>query len=112
MLANKGIPFASWVWQLLPLHIEFVLFGFVGQLVIGVAFWILPRFTGGKRGNEMRYCVVILCLNLGLWLAGSSEWLWFPGWFLLVGRVLEGLAAVLFVINSWPRVKPSSSRQP
>ncbi|MEZ4614036.1 MAG: hypothetical protein R2867_00780 [Caldilineaceae bacterium] len=44
LLAHKGIPFAPWLWRLLPAHMEFLLLGWTLQLAMGVAFWILPRF--------------------------------------------------------------------
>lgn len=106
LLANKGILFAAWIWKLLPLHIEFLMFGFISQLVMGIAFWILPRFSGGLRGNESNYWVTIIFMNIGLWMVGGESWFGQPGWLLLVGRVFEGLAALLFTLNSWLRVKP------
>jgi hypothetical protein len=106
LLANKGILIAAWIWKLLPLHIEFLLFGFISQLVMGIAFWILPRFSGGSRGNEKNYWVSIIFMNLGVWMVGGEGGFGQPGWLLLVGRVFEGIAALLFILNSWLRVKP------
>lgn len=44
LLWNKGVAFAPFVWRLLPLHIEASLVGWVVQLVMGVAYWMFPRF--------------------------------------------------------------------
>ena len=53
LLANKGIPFAPFVWGLLPAHIEFLLLGWFLQLAFGVAYWILPRLgRASGRGKE------------------------------------------------------------
>ena len=30
-------------WSLLPVHVELMLFGWLVQLAMGVAYWILPR---------------------------------------------------------------------
>ena len=107
MLANKGIPFADWLWRLLPAHMDILLFGFVIQLAIGFAFWILPRYRGGSRGNENVVWVAVVLLNLGIWtitIAGSFN---FSGLWMVTGRVLEGVAAVLFVFQIWKRIRPS-----
>jgi hypothetical protein len=40
------------LWMLLPFHVEFELLGEIVQLVMGVFFWILPRFSNSPmRGN-------------------------------------------------------------
>lgn len=107
MLANKGIPFADWLWRLLPAHMDILLFGFVIQLAIGFAFWILPRYRGGSRGNENVVWVAVVLLNLGIWtitIAGSFN---FSGLWMVTGRLLEGVAAILFVFQIWKRIRPS-----
>jgi heme/copper-type cytochrome/quinol oxidase subunit 1 len=109
MLTNKGQPFASWIWRLLPVHIELLLFGFVVQFVMGIAYWIFPRFVGGSRGNEQNYWISIVLLNLAIWVISCAAWFMLPGLYVMIGRVLEGGSALLFLINSWRRVKPSHS---
>ena len=44
ILLHKATPFYPPLWRLLSLHIELLLFGWTVQLVMGVAFWIFPRF--------------------------------------------------------------------
>ena len=52
ILAQKGISYYPLVWNLFPIHMEFLLIGWFAQLAMGVAFWILPRFSSGQpRGN-------------------------------------------------------------
>ena len=109
LLANKGFPFAPWVWNLLPIHVDFLLFGFVVQLVMGVAFWMLPRFSGGSRGTVMVGWMAIAFLNLGLWMLACQALFELPGSIIIASRAFEGLAGVLFVSNIWMRVKPTSS---
>ena len=110
MLANKGMSYGAWTWRLLPLHVEFLLLGFICQLVIGIAYWILPRFLDGSRGNLAQYRASLICLNLGVWAAGCYGAFGLPGWVLLAGRVLEGFAVFLFLINAWLRVKSSFAK--
>ncbi len=107
LLFNKGVPLGAWVWRLLPAHIEFLLLGWTLHLIIGVAFWILPRFARGpKRGNENLAWAALLLLNLGIWLVGVVPiWLNLPV-LTLVGRLAEAGAAASFAVHAWPRVKP------
>jgi hypothetical protein len=105
MLANKGLPFAPWVWNLLPVHIDILLFGFVIQLAIGMAYWILPRYRGGSRGNEIVLWITVGLLNLGIWMVTFIGLLNLPGQWLAVGRLLEGIAAVLFAFQAWRRIR-------
>ena len=95
------------MWQLLPMHIEFVLVGWTMQLAMGVGFWILPRFIhGAARGDERLVWLAYLVLNAGVLTVGIGAWLEVPRVILLVGRSAELLAALLFALHAWPRVKP------
>src|SRR5450759_3714539 len=107
MLANKGLPFAPWVWSLLPVHIDILLFGFVIQLAIGMAYWILPRYRGGSRGNETVLWITVGLLNLGIWTFTFIGRLNLPGQWLAIGRLLEGIAAALFAFQVWKRIRAS-----
>ena len=79
MLANKGIPFAAWAWRLLVPHMEFLLLGWMVQLAMGVAFWILPRFSSGApRGNEVLIYSTFVVLNLGIWIVALQSYLGLP----------------------------------
>ena len=49
MLLNKGAPVSGEIWRLLWPHVELVLLGWTLQLGMGVAFWIMPRFSGERR---------------------------------------------------------------
>ena len=107
LLANKGIPFYPRLWSLLPAHIEFLLLGWIVQLVIGMAFWILPRFRQApKRGNENLAWLSLGLLNLGIWLAGAVPVFWSAAWLPIAGRAAEVFAALVFCLYAWPRVKP------
>jgi len=106
LLAQKGISYWPALWDTLPAHVEFVLFGWTVQLALGMAFWILPRFSKApKRGNEKVAWGSFLLLNLGIWLASFAA-LDPQGRLLFAARLAEVGAAVLFAIHAWPRVKP------
>jgi hypothetical protein len=85
---------------------EFLLLGWMAQLAMGVAFWILPRFGSGRpRGREVVVYASLAALNLGIWMVALQPYL-APVWLTVGGRVLEALAALLFLFGSWRRIKP------
>ncbi len=112
LLFNKGIPLQPLIWRLLPAHIEFLLIGWVIQLVFGTAFWILPRFSrGSRRGNEKLAWSAFILLNLGILLVGAAPF--FPpavnsAPLILIGRACEIAAAAAFAAHAWPRIKSAS----
>ena len=103
LLAHKGQPFWPSAWLRLPPHIEFLVLGWMAQLALGVAFWILPRYPGGSRGNESLAAASIVLLNLGIILVALQSFA--PG-LLLAGRVCELAAGALFALHAWGRVRP------
>jgi len=68
LLANKALMFDNRLWEILPLHIELVLFGWTLQLIFGVAFWIMPRLPEGYGKIHFAWLSYIL-LNTGLILS-------------------------------------------
>ena len=106
LLFNKGIPLDPRIWILLPAHIESVLFGWTVQLVMGMAFWILPRFsTPPVRGNERLAWWAFIFVNLGIGSVGLASFWSGASWLALTGRVAEAAGVLAFVLHAWPRVK-------
>jgi heme/copper-type cytochrome/quinol oxidase subunit 1 len=106
LLANKGIPISAQIWALLPAHIETVFIGWIVQLAMGVAYWILPRyFSGPPRGNPTWSWAAFGLLNAGVCLAVLADVSALTD-FLLICRLLEWLAVGAFVLGNWRRVKP------
>ncbi len=104
ILAQKGRPYDANVWLLLPIHIEFLLAGWLLQLVLGMAFWIFPRFgAGATRGHENWISISFALLNLGILLAVLQLWLPVT---LLLGRLAEAAGVLLYIAGSWARIKP------
>lgn len=109
-------PFVPWfpafVPFLLPVYLHVFMVGWVTQMIFGVVYWMFPIVTRARpRGNEQLAWAVFVLLNIGLLLrvvaepllAVRPEAIW--GWMLVISAVLQWLAAVAFVYNSWPRVK-------
>ncbi len=104
ILAQKGISYYPSVWILFPIHMEFLLIGWFAQLAMGVAFWILPRFSrGSSRGNLNLVWISFVSINVGMLLSVLQFWM--PG-AALIGRTAEAGAGILFAIGLWRRVKP------
>lgn len=100
LLAHKGIPFLPMLWAWLPAHIEFLLMGWILQLTLGVAFWILPRYWQQQRRPNERYVqIAFILLNLGIWLVVAGTTFRAGAWVLFAGRLAE-LGAVLFFCRS------------
>jgi hypothetical protein len=101
-----------WLW-LLP-HADILIAGWMIQLAMGMAFWILPRIRVTGRGRTVLAWASFVLLNAGLILgAGLSMlayWLpsidWLPRAF-PVGLLLQALALAVYVIYAWPRVLPT-----
>lgn len=105
LLINKALAWSPLFWLLLPAHIEFLMIGWTLLLVMGVAYWILPRFQTERRRVALVWLAFAL-INLGVWAValapvtgGAQTWV-------AVGRTAEVAAAAAFAIHAWPRVKP------
>lgn len=103
-----GVPSgSSRLPQLRAAHLDLVLFGWLVQFVIGVAYWILPRRASRpERGPVLPgwSAFVLFQGGLVLTLAGSAAG---PLHALApAGRMLLAGAALLFVLLLFPRIKP------
>jgi len=105
LLAHKGIFLNPFLWRWLPAHMEFLLMGWVVQLTMGVAFWILPRYwKPPRRPREVYVQLAFVLLNLGIWLVVAGTTFGAGEWALFTGRVAEAGAVALFVLHGWTRV--------
>jgi hypothetical protein len=108
LLANKGSGFAPDLWRWLPVHFELLLIGWFVQLVMGVAYWIFPRFgmTRAARGRESLAWLALVFLNGGVGLACVGLLRERPS-LVVAGRVAEVLAAATMAMNVWSRTRAS-----
>lgn len=97
---------------LFPVYIHLFVFGWLSQLIFGVVFWMFPKYsTERPRGSETLGWWTYALLNIGLILRVFAEPIdsiqpnLFTGWTLVLSATLQFLAGLLFVINSWGRVK-------
>ncbi len=108
LLANEGLAFDPRLGQYLPAHVEILMVGWVMQLALGVAYWILPRFTSGlPRGRVLIAWASLIIINVGVLLIVGSVTLKTP-WLALPGRICEVAGILSFVSVLWRRARPSS----
>jgi hypothetical protein len=91
-----------------PIYIHEITIGWLSQLIMGVAYWMFPKFSKeAPRGNEKLSWAVFGLLNLGLLFRAIGEG--FPmlglGWMLVLSALCLFLAGWGFVLNTWTRVK-------
>jgi cbb3-type cytochrome oxidase subunit 1 len=90
--------------RLVPLHAEMLVFGWMLQVVMGVAHWILPRRADRSPPAAPAWATWRL-LNAGV-LACAASHLLAATTLVSVGRTLEAAAVMVFVASAWPRVRP------
>lgn len=105
MLIHKAYFLHSAIWVLLPIHIEVTIFGWIVQLTLGTAYWILPRFLKGpSRGHSSLAYGMVAFLNLGIIFVIADSLLSYALPFDLLGRIFELAAVLLFVSLHWNRI--------
>jgi len=106
LLTQKGTGWFPWSWRFLSWHIDTLLVGWMTQLAMGVAFWILPRF-GTRRGNVRLAWAAWVSVNAGLLLGGGAVLLQVAPLWLALARGLEVAGVAFFALHAWVRVKPA-----
>jgi cytochrome c oxidase cbb3-type subunit 1 len=98
-----------------PAHLHANLLGFVSMMIFGVAYHVMPRFTGRPLHSIRAATLHLWVANLGL--AGMVSgfilrvYRWSPGAALLAGGgVLSAAGAFLFIYNIWRTLEPVRAR--
>jgi hypothetical protein len=131
LLVNRWIPMSARIAALRISHVEFLLVGWLTQLIMGVAWWLFPPLVVGlrpgepkpirrgqaQRGSEPVFWMTFVSLNLGILLRALFGPLYgwtkvdpfnalvgISGWFLLA-------AAIGFVLNMWGRVRELGAKR-
>jgi hypothetical protein len=105
-----SVPPTIGVWG--PVYFHLFMVGWVAQLIFGIVYWMFPRYTKeSPRGSEKLALATFVLLNSGLVLRAIGEpvnslWPGTPwGWMVALSAILQWLAGMAFVLNTWARVK-------
>ena len=101
-----------WMSVLTPIYFHLLMVGWVTQLIIGIAYWMFPKFRKDRpRGSDRLAWSCYILLNSGLLLRLIVE----PqqalrsgvllGWLLVAAAILQWFGGVAFVLTIGPRVK-------
>jgi hypothetical protein len=102
LLVAKEWPIGPWTGAWLAVHRDVVLIGWMVQLVLGVAYWILPKYPREPiRGPRWPAVAGVLLLNGGLMVGPLARWLDAPA----IGYVVIASGALLLVAVLIPRAK-------
>lgn len=100
------------VAALAPVFTHLFMWGWVTQLIFGIVYWMFPKYTkDSPHGHEGLWVATFWFFNVGLLvrIIGEPlhilrpEALW--AWLTLLAAVLQWLAGISFVVNTWARVK-------
>jgi hypothetical protein len=116
ILAAKGGAVDPRVWIWLPVHIALLINGWLVQLTMGVAYWILPRILLGDRGRKSWAWAAFVIFQIGT-VCGLLSLLrfWFPaesifGALFAIGITAHLIGVLCFVVHAYPRIRPAMVR--
>ena len=109
-----GVSMAFWPSAALvyrPAHIHANLLGFVSMMIFGVAYHVMPRFTGNPLHSRREATTHLWVANSGLLLLvlGWIARVWLPeaGTLLVrTGAAVSAVGAFLFIHNLWRTLGP------
>lgn len=105
-------PLPAFMAGLTPVYFHLFMVGWVLHLIIGIVYWMFPKYSQERpRGRDELAWATYALLNGGLLLrvvgepalAAAPDGPW--GALLAASAVLQWVGGVLFVVNTWPRVK-------
>jgi len=104
-----ALPGVVRIPQLRPVYFHLLVVGWITQLIMGVSYWMFPRYSKeSPRGDERIGWGVFVLLNGGLILRAVGEPLTgssIATWLLGTSAVMQLTAGWLFMLAIWPRIK-------
>jgi cbb3-type cytochrome oxidase subunit 1 len=98
-------------------HVHVMLLGFVSMMIFGVAYHVIPRFSGRALYSERAAVWHWWIANAGLTLmvigfACRDSGKLIGSWILSAGGLLSGIGAAIFAVQIWRTIDgPASSVQ-
>ncbi len=99
---------AGAVYPWMPVHVHFNLLGWMSMMIYGVAYHILPRFSGRQLYSDRLSVAQLWLANIGLigmaagWIIRSSSG---TSMVLLAFSLVEALSIVFFAVNMLKTIK-------
>lgn len=109
-MSRTGVVYPS-----LPIHVHFNMLGWISMMIYGVAYHILPRFSGQPLWNEKLAKWHFWLANIGLigmvlgWILISAPG---GGTVLYIFALVEGVSVILFALNMFNTVKAAPATPP
>ncbi len=108
MILGVTMTIAGPNYPLRPIHTHFNLLGWMSMMIFGVAYHILPRFSGVPLWSDKLSVVHLWVANIGLIGMAIGWWLQSQG----VGFVplhifslVQGVSVVMFLVNMFKTIK-------
>jgi hypothetical protein len=125
MLINRSIPLGAWVAYMRISHVQFLIVGWLTQLIMAVGWWLFPPLKIGlrsdsilpvrrgqtQRGSEPLFWAALVGLNVGILLRAAFEPLYswskvgFFGFLAGISSLFLLAAVIAFLANMWGRVR-------
>ncbi|MFQ5480720.1 MAG: cbb3-type cytochrome c oxidase subunit I [Thermodesulfobacteriota bacterium] len=116
MLLGIRMSWTGATYPSMPMHVHFNLLGWMSMMIYGVAYHILPRFSGRPLWSEKLSTWHFWLANIGLigmvigWiLIGSSGG---GGYLLYISSLIEGVSIIFFAVNMAKTVKAAPPAPP
>jgi cbb3-type cytochrome oxidase subunit 1 len=108
ILLGLYMAVAGGVYPYLPIHAHFNLLGWMSMMVYGVAYHILPRFSGKPLWSDKLAEAHFWLANIGL-VGMAAGWISRHSYgsltVLLIFSFVEALAIIFFVINMFKTIR-------
>ena len=112
LAARAAFDLPAELAALSPVFFHLFMVGWIAQLIFGMLFWMLPKYSRElPRGHEKIAWAAYWLINCGLVLRVVGEpltALWPEsglGWLLGLSALLQLGGGWAFIFNAWPRVK-------
>lgn len=112
LLAQPVLDWSTRIQALRPVYLHILFIGWVTQIIMGVGYWMFPKYSKERpRGSERLGWAVLILLNAGMVLRmiGEPAMVLAPeldlGWTLAVASLLLLAAGWGFILNTWGRIK-------
>ena len=95
----------------IPVHVHLNLLGWVSMFIYGVAYHILPRFSGRQLFSDRLSEIHFWTAHIGL-IGMAVSWFLFHRRLLVVFSFIEVFSITLFVYNMFKTIRPASAIKP